>query len=60
MLHYTAVQWLFFFYFYCFFGWIFESTFVSVKKTVKIKEKQPLYSGILTHETSLPYLFTQS
>lgn len=31
MLHYTAVQWLFFFYFYCFFGWIFESTFVSVK-----------------------------
>lgn len=31
MLHYTAVQWLFFFYFYCFFGWVFESTFVSVK-----------------------------
>ncbi len=31
MLHYTAIQWLFFFYFYCFFGWIFESTFVSVK-----------------------------
>lgn len=31
MLHYTAVQWLFFFYFYCFFGWIFESAFVSVK-----------------------------
>ncbi len=31
MYHYTAIQWLFFFYFYCFFGWIFESTFVSVK-----------------------------
>ena len=31
MLHYTAVQWLFFFYFYCFFGWIFESAFVSLK-----------------------------
>ncbi|MDE6975420.1 MAG: putative ABC transporter permease [Lachnospiraceae bacterium] len=31
MLHYTAVQWLFFFYFYCFFGWVFESAFVSVK-----------------------------
>lgn len=31
MFHYTVVQWLFFFYFYCFFGWVFESTFVSVK-----------------------------
>lgn len=31
MLHYTAVQWLFFFYFYCFFGWIFESSYVSAK-----------------------------
>lgn len=31
MGQYSAIQWLFFFYFYCFFGWIFESTFVSVK-----------------------------
>lgn len=31
MHHYTVVQWLFFFYFYCFFGWIFESSFVSLK-----------------------------
>lgn len=31
MYHYTIIQWLFFFYFYCFFGWVFESTFVSVK-----------------------------
>lgn len=31
MYQYSAIQWLFFFYFYCFFGWIFESTFVSVK-----------------------------
>lgn len=31
MYHYTAIQWLFFFYFYCFFGWVFESTYVSVK-----------------------------
>ena len=31
MYHYTAIQWLFFFYFYCFFGWIFESTYVSIK-----------------------------
>lgn len=28
---YSIIQWLFFFYFYCFFGWVFESTFVSVK-----------------------------
>ena len=32
MSSYTAVQWLFFFYFYCFFGWCFESTYVSLKK----------------------------
>jgi len=31
MYQYSVIQWLFFFYFYCFFGWIFESTFVSVK-----------------------------
>ena len=31
MHHYTAIQWLFFFYFYCFFGWVFESTYVSIK-----------------------------
>lgn len=31
MYHYTIIQWLFFFYFYCFFGWVFESIFVSVK-----------------------------
>lgn len=31
MYHYSPIQWLFFFYFYCFFGWIFESTYVSLK-----------------------------
>lgn len=31
MYNYTITQWLFFFYFYCFFGWIFESTYVSLK-----------------------------
>ena len=31
MYQYTIIQWLFFFYFYCFFGWIFESTFVTIK-----------------------------
>ena len=32
MYYYTAVQWLFFFFFYCFFGWCFESTYVSICK----------------------------
>ncbi|MCD8326112.1 MAG: putative ABC transporter permease, partial [Lachnospiraceae bacterium] len=31
MFGYTVEQWLFFFYFYCFFGWVFESTYVSLK-----------------------------
>lgn len=29
--HYFIIQWMFFFYFYCFFGWIIESTYVSLK-----------------------------
>lgn len=28
---YSLIQWLFFFYFYCFVGWCFESTYVSIK-----------------------------
>lgn len=32
MPEYTAVQWLFFFYFYSLFGWCFESTYVSLKE----------------------------
>ncbi len=31
MYQYSIIEWLFFFYFYCFFGWIFESTYVSLK-----------------------------
>ncbi len=31
MFNYNGVQWLFFFYFYCFAGWCFESVFVSLK-----------------------------
>lgn len=31
MLAYNGFQWLFFFYMYCFFGWCFESAFVSLK-----------------------------
>ena len=32
MFHYNMIQWLAFFYFYCFFGWCFESTYVSIRK----------------------------
>lgn len=32
MYTYPWYHWLTFFYFYCFFGWIFESTYVSLKK----------------------------
>lgn len=31
MYSYNMIQWLFFFYFYCLFGWCFESTYVSLK-----------------------------
>lgn len=31
MIHYKTVQWLFFFYTYCFLGWCFESAWVSFK-----------------------------
>ena len=31
MYSYSIIQWLFFFYFYCFLGWCFESTYVSIK-----------------------------
>ena len=30
MYSYTVIQWLFFFYFYCFIGWCVESTYVSI------------------------------
>ena len=32
MYTYNWYQWLAFFYIYCFFGWIFESTYVSLKQ----------------------------
>lgn len=31
MYDYSLIQWMFFFYFYCFAGWCFESAYVSVK-----------------------------
>ena len=39
--HYTWYQWLSFFYVYCFAGWVFESTYVS------IREKRPVTRGFL-------------
>ena len=41
MYEYTWYQWLAFFYIYCFFGWIFESTYVS------LKERRPVNRGFL-------------
>ncbi|MDD3367317.1 MAG: putative ABC transporter permease [Lachnospiraceae bacterium] len=32
MSEYTISQWLFFFYFYCFIGWCYESTYVSIRQ----------------------------
>ena len=32
MYAYEGYEWLAFFYIYCFFGWIFESAYVSIKK----------------------------
>ena len=32
MYGYSMSQWLLFFYFYCFFGWCFESAYVSIKE----------------------------
>ena len=32
MYTYAWYHWIAFFYFYCFFGWVFESTYVSLKK----------------------------
>ena len=41
MYQYSIMQWLFFFYFYCFFGWCFESLYVSLKK------RKPVNRGFL-------------
>lgn len=41
MYCYNMTQWLFFFYFYCLFGWCFESTYVS------LKSKHPVNRGFM-------------
>ncbi len=47
IFNYGAAQWLLFFYIYCFFGWIFESTYVS------LKQRHPVNRGFL-HGPFLP------
>ncbi|MDO5409773.1 MAG: hypothetical protein Q4F21_04885 [Lachnospiraceae bacterium] len=47
MYEYSIFQWLIFFYIYCFFGWCFESAYVSVKK------KTPVNRGFM-HGPLLP------
>lgn len=41
MYRYTLTEWLFFFYLYCFFGWIFESGYVS------LKSRKPVNRGFM-------------
>lgn len=63
MYHYTIIQWLFFFYFYCFFGWVFESAFVSVKSRHFVNRGfmrgpfLPIYGcgGIMMLVVSMPF-----
>lgn len=63
MYSYTLTQWLFYFYFYCFFGWCFESTYVSIKDR-KLTNRGfmrgpflPLYGsgGVMMLAVSMPF-----
>ena len=63
MFSYSLVQWLFFFYFYCFFGWCFESAYVSLKEKRLVNRGfmrgpfLPLYGsgGIMMLVVSAPF-----
>lgn len=60
---YTIVHWIFFFYFYCFFGWCFESAYVSLKCRRLVNRGfmrgpfLPLYGsgGIMMLVVSMPF-----
>lgn len=63
MYQYSVIQWLFFFYFYCFVGWCIESTYVSIR-TRKLTNRGfmrgpflPLYGsgGIMMLVVSMPF-----
>lgn len=63
MYSYSITQWLFFFYFYCFFGWCFESTYVSIRNRKFVNRGfmrgpfLPLYGsgGIMMLVVSMPF-----
>ncbi|MBP5197975.1 MAG: hypothetical protein J6033_02875 [Lachnospiraceae bacterium] len=63
MYGYSLIQWLFFFYFYCFFGWCFESTYVSIKQRKFVNRGfmrgpfLPIYGsgGIMMLVVSMPF-----
>lgn len=63
MYSYTLIQWLFFFYAYCFFGWCFESAYVSLKSRRFVNRGfmrgpfLPLYGtgGIMMLLVSMPF-----
>lgn len=47
MYQYTVSQWLFFFFWYCFIGWIWECVYVSVNKAWKEKKWNWINRGFL-------------
>ena len=63
MYHYSVIQWLFFFYFYCFVGWCIESTYVSIHQKRLVNRGfmrgpfLPLYGsgGIMMLVVSMPF-----
>ncbi len=63
MYHYSIIQWLFFFYFYCFVGWCIESTYVSIHQKRVVNRGfmrgpfLPLYGsgGIMMLVVSMPF-----
>ncbi len=63
MYHYSIIQWLFFFYFYCFVGWCIESTYVSIHQKRLVNRGfmrgpfLPLYGsgGIMMLVVSMPF-----
>lgn len=63
MYQYTVIQWLFFFYLYCFLGWCVESAYVSIKSKKFVNRGfmrgpfLPLYGsgGIMMLVVSMPF-----
>lgn len=47
MYQYTLSQWILFFFWYCFIGWIWECCFVSIKKAIKAKKWRWINRGFL-------------